>query len=62
MVKRDQCALLSAVFYQFMLLLGDYVLFGGFELEDEDLGVSGVKAKISECISDRDFIFYYRHE
>ena len=40
--------LLSDVFYQYILLLGEFILLGGFELGDEALDVSGVGANFSE--------------
>ena len=47
-VKSDWFALLHAVFYQIIMLLGDYVFLGGFELGYEALDVYDVDAKISE--------------
>ena len=37
-------------------------MFRGFEIGDEVLDVYGVDKKIVECISDEDFMLYYRHQ
>ena len=54
--------LLSCVFYQLIMLLGDCVLLGSFKLVDKVLDVSGVGANFSECRYDGYFILYYIHE
>ena len=54
--------MLIYIFYQIVLILGESVLLGGFELGDEVLDVYGVDAKDLECISDEDLILYDRHE
>ena len=41
-----------AIYYQIILILGDSVLLGGFELGDEVLDVFDVDEKIVECRSD----------
>ena len=54
--------MLIYIFYQIVLILGESVLLGGFELGDEVLDVYGVDAKYLKFRSDEDFIFYGRHE
>ena len=61
-VKSDWFALLYAVFCQLILIIGDSLLLGVFELGDETLDVYCMDAKFSQCRSDGDFIFYDRHE
>ena len=48
------------IYHHIILILGDSVLLGGFELGDEVLGVYGVVAKFVEYISDEEFILYDR--
>ena len=54
--------MLIYVLYQILLLLGGFILLGGFKLGDEVLDVSGVDAKISVCRYYGDFILDERHE
>ena len=61
-VKSDWFALISAFFYHIILLFGESVLLGGFKFGDEDLDVSGVDTKVSECRYDGYFIFDERHK
>ena len=61
-IKRYWLALLYNAFYQLILLLGYYVLFGGFGLVGKVFDVSVVGANISEYRSDGYFIIYDRHE
>ena len=49
-------------FYQIFLILGDSVLLGGFKIEDDFLGVSGVDNKLYGCRSGGDIILYDRNE
>ena len=54
--------ILIAIFYHIILVIGSYVLLGGFELGDEVLDVYGVDKQIVESRSDEDFMLYDRHE
>ena len=54
--------MLIAIFYKFIMIIGDYVLLGGIELGYEVLDIPGVDAKFSGCISDGEFILDGRHE
>ena len=57
-VKNIVFSLISSVFYQDILILGDSVLLGRFKLGDEDFDVYDSDAKFTEFRSDGDFIFY----
>ena len=48
--------------YHIIMILGDSVLLGGFEIGDEVLDAYGVDAKFVEFRSDEELIFYDRHE
>ena len=54
--------MLIAVFYQIIMIIGEYFLLGGLKLGDEFLGVYGVDEIFIDCISDEDPIFYDRNE
>ena len=54
--------MLISIFYQIIMIIGEFVFLGGFELGDEVLGVYGVDAKYVECRSDEYYILYDRHE
>ena len=54
--------ILISDFYQIFLILGDSVLLGGFKIEDDFLGVSGVDNKLYGCRSGGDIILYDRNE
>ena len=54
--------MLISIFYQIILVIGKYVLFGRFELGDEVLDVYRVDKTIVECRSDEDLMLYYRYE
>ena len=50
--------MLITIYHQIFLIIGYYLLFGGFELEYEVLYDYGVDAKFVEFISDEAFILY----
>ena len=54
--------MLIEFYHQIILILGESVLLGEFELGYEVLDIYGVDAKILECRSDEDFVLYERHE
>ena len=54
--------ILIVISHQIILIIGDFVLLGGFEPGDEILDIFGVYEKCVECRSDGDFIFYERNE
>ena len=54
--------MLIEIYHYIILIIGDSVLLGGFELGDEALDVYGVDAKVVECRYDEGFILYARHE
>ena len=54
--------ILISISYQIILVIGDSLFFGGFEIGEEVLVVYGEEAKFVECRSDDDFIWYARHE
>ena len=51
-----------AIYHQIVLIIGDYILLGWFELGYEFLDIYGVDAKYVEYIYDEDFILYDRYE
>ena len=48
--------------YHIIMILGDSVLLGGFEIGDEVLDAYGVDTKFVEFRYDEELIFYDRHE
>ena len=54
--------ILISVFYQAILVLGDYILLGGLKLGYEVLDLSGVDAKIHRCRAEGEFILDDGHE
>ena len=49
-------------FYQILLILGDSILLGGFELGDDLLDVSSAYTKNQGYISDGNLFLDHRHE
>ena len=54
--------ILIYIFYQIILIIGEYVLLGGLKLGYEVFDVYVVDAKYIEYSSDEDFILHDRHE
>ena len=54
--------ILITISYQIIIILGESVLLGGFELGNGDLGVFGVKEKFLGCRYDKELILYEIHE
>ena len=54
--------MLIYIFYHIIIVIGSYVLLGGFELVYEVLDVYSLNVKYLECRSDEYFIFYDRYE
>ena len=51
-----------SIYHQIIMILGEYILLGGFKLGEEVLDFFGVEEKFVEFRSDEDFILYDRHE
>ena len=54
--------LLVAIYYQLILILGESVLLGGFQLGEDLIDVFCVEKTFVEYRSDENFILYDRHE
>ena len=54
--------MLISISYHIIMILGDSILLGVFELGDDVLDVYGVDEKFVELVYDEDFILIHRHE
>ena len=61
-LKIEWFDLIYTVFYEIILLLGEYIWLYRFRLGDEILDVFGVDVEFSEFRSNVYLIFYDRHE
>ena len=50
-----------AIYHHIVIIIGDYVLLGGFKLGDKVLALFGLDEDFVECRSDEYFILCDRH-